>query len=120
MIPATYDIELYRGDTYRKTFRIRTVTPDGEPGDYFDLTGCEPLAQVRSVVKAPTILQEFDAELLDQTDPDTVGAVRVALTGVQTADLPDNAVWDIQLTHPTDDVHTYLAGKVTAKGQVTF
>lgn len=120
MIPAKYDITLYRGDTFRRTFRIRTINEDKTPGPYADLTGCTPLAQVRSAERAPTIVETIGSVILDQTDPATLGSITISLTATQTAELADSTRWDIQLTHPNGDVHTYLAGGVTAKGQVTF
>ena len=118
MLPAKYDIkDLYRGDTYRRTFRLRFVNADDTLGDYADLTGCEPLAQIRTAVRAPEILETFDVTILDQTE--TPGGVQIELTPEQTATLPDTGRWDLQLTHPNGDVRTYLAGTVKAAGQVS-
>lgn len=117
MLPAKYDIKVYRGDTWRRVVRFRTINADGTSGAYADLTGCVPLAQVRTAAKAPDILATLVTAVLDQTaEP---GAVQIELRAVDTAELPDSARWDLQLTHPNGDVHTYLAGRVIATGQIT-
>lgn len=117
MLPAKYDFTLYRGDTFRRVIRLRTVLEDGTLDDYADLTGCVALAQVRATTGATEILATFATSVLDQVT--NTGAVQMELSPEQTADLPNSARWDIQLTHPNGDVHTYLAGKITATGQVS-
>lgn len=117
-MPATLNLEMYRGDTFRKWWRIRSVNVDGTSGDYLDLTGCTPLSQMRRK-ETSSLLQQFTCTLGDQTDPNTVGLVTIELADDQTATLPDGAIWDFQPTHPSGDTITYLAGKVTVTGQVS-
>lgn len=117
MLPAPYDFKLYRGDTFRRVIRLRTVLEDGTLGDYADLTGCTPLAQVRVSTNAAAIIATFATSVLDQAT--NKGAVQMQLSPEQTADMPNTSRWDIQLTHPNGDVHTYLAGKIIASGQVS-
>lgn len=117
MLPAPYDFKLYRGDTFRRVIRLRTVLQDGTLGDYADLTGCIPLAQVRSATTTADLIATFATSVLDQVA--NKGAVEMVLSPAQTDNLPSTSRWDIQLTHPNGDVHTYLAGKITATGQVS-
>lgn len=118
MIPGKHDIELYRGDTFRR-FPTLSALIDGVPGDPIDLTGCTVLAQLRESPQATEPLHSFDAEILDQIDLETRGKIRIELTPAQTTDLPETTFWDLQLTHPNGDVFTYLVGTVTAEGQVS-
>lgn len=117
MLPVKYDLPVYRGDTFRRIVRLRTVNDDGSLGAYADLTGCTALAQIRLRETSTTALQVFAANVLDQTTD--LGSVQISLTATQTADLPDLSRWDFQLTHPNGDVHTYLAGKVSVSGQTS-
>lgn len=120
MKPASENLELYRGDTFRRRIRLREINPDGTPGAYLDLTGTTPLAQVRTADRAPEILVTITVDLLDQSDPDTKGGLTISLEPAETAELPDVCKWDLQLTWPSGDVTTYVAGKVIPSGQVTF
>lgn len=122
MNPAQYDIQLYRGDFFELTLRLREGTLSGGgyvPGNYLDLTGWEaPMAQIRATEDATTILASFTTEVLNQTT--TPGAVRLFLTPADTGTLPAAAaVWDVQLTDPESRVYTYLRGKVTITKDVT-
>lgn len=120
MHPAVYDIAPYRGDTFRRIIRLRLMNEDGTAGAYADLTDCTPLAQVKGAENATTPLQTFITEVLNQSIVGNLGKVRVELAPSQTADLPKKAFWDLQLTHPNGDIHTYLAGKVTPSGQISY
>lgn len=117
MLPATENLSLYRGDSVRLERRLRSVDAEGVSGDYFDLTGCTPKAQIRATAASADVLIEFDAELTDQTT--TPGGVVLSIDAGLTGSLADKTLWDFQLTHPDGAVRTYLSGDVTAKGQVT-
>lgn len=129
MYPAQYDIQLYRGDYFEITLRLRDGTWDGAtfvPGPYKDLTGWVGQAQIRATPDASTVLATFTVELLDQTVPETKGGVRLFLPDEESAALnAPAAAWDFQLTEPggsgdpSERVHTYLRGKVAIEKDVT-
>jgi hypothetical protein len=118
MKPATYNIEVYQGDTLILPMRVRTLDAEGVPGDYEDLTGWTPKAQVRNK-SSDALVQELTAAI----DPDQVankGKLTVSATAAQTALWDVLAmVWDLQLTNGSAQVRTILAGSVTVTKDVT-
>lgn len=117
-LPADHKLEMYRGDTFYQVFRLRAEV-DGVPGDYYDLTGCVPTAQIRRGPRATGVaLAEFTCAILPQLG-DTLGGVSILLEPADTATLPTIAFWDLQLVHPDTTVRTFLAGEVETSGQVT-
>lgn len=122
MQPAQCDIQVYRGDYFEMTLRLRsgTVTAGGyTPGPYLNLTGWTPKAEIRANQDAPGApLATFTAEILDQTD--IPGGVHLSLPTAQSAALSvATAVWDVQLTDTQARVYTYLRGAVTVTKDVT-
>lgn len=124
MIPASHDIEIKKGDTFRLFFRVRTANPDGTPGAYIVLTGKFPKAQLRKADN--TLITEFSATLGDQTA--YPGSVLLRLGPVTTAGLAPqvDAKYDVQISSVspatitnTDDVDTYLEGKAKIVVDVT-
>ena len=107
LLPGGLDLHLYRGDDAR--FQI-TMTEGGSP-TVLPTTGW--MAQIRGYMKGP-VLATFT---IDATNA-ALGVVRLSLDGADTADLPDTARWDLQCD-TAGAVRTYLAGTVTAEGQVT-
>ena len=125
MQPAQYDIQVYRGDYFELTLRLRGGELVGEgyvPGDYMDLTGWTPKAEIRTNEDASTPLASFTCQLLDQTQTGSVGGVYLFLPSAQSALLQvPTAVWDIQIADDSTPprVFTYLRGKVTVTKDVT-
>ncbi len=124
MIPAVRDIEIKKGDTFRLFFRVRAMLPNGSPGDYYDLTGTFPKAQLKKA--DGTQMAEFSATLGDQVA--FPGSILLRLGPVTTAGLEvtTTAKYDVQVSSvdPTtiddsDDVDTYLEGKATILADVT-
>lgn len=111
MIPGSKNLSIYKGDTFPFYARIQGLDDDGESMGYLDLTGCTPLAQIRSTADSATVLATFDCEIPAQTG-DNLGRVNIRLEAEDTVTLV-NGVWDLQLTWPNGDVFTYLAGKVS-------
>lgn len=110
MLPATYDIHIYQGDTWQ---RWMTISIAGAP---VDVSGYTLAAQVRRKHSDPEILATFAIDL----DPQTVGRFQLTLTPTITAALPaKDAVWDLQFTQPDGQVFTYLHGKVAVSAEVT-
>ena len=70
MQPAQCDIQLYRGDYFEMTLRLREGTFNGTgyvPGAYLDLTDWVPKAEIRATVDTTgTPMATFTTEILDQ------------------------------------------------------
>ncbi len=117
------------GDALR--FRLRIVDPDpdwvdpdpdadppNEP-DMIprDLTGWAVASQIRKSTKAADpVISEFEFNDLDDT-----GVIVAYLTHEESTKLEGltSAVWDYQLTDPSGDPVTVMAGPAKPKGQVT-
>jgi hypothetical protein len=107
--PGTFNLEMYRGDTYAWRF---TLYPSGLTTPV-DLTGVTVKAEIRSApggtvyatmpctVTLPNIIDmRFDVEMWE-------------------AWTARNAVWDMQLTYAGGEVATIIAGTVTVTPDVT-
>lgn len=109
MTPATHDITIRRGDTFRLFFRLRYKNPDGTLGDYADLTlWGSGLAQVRA---------SADGALI--TTMTVTKSNQVTYTGGILLTIPDDvtalldfttAVWDFEITNDLGETDTYLEG----------
>jgi hypothetical protein len=122
--PAQCDIQIYRGDYFEITLRLREGTLNGiayTPGPYLDLTDWVPKAEIRATVDSTGApMATFTTEVLDQTVPETKGGVHLFLPAAQSAGLSAaTAVWDVQLTDKQGRVYTYLRGTVTITKDVT-
>jgi hypothetical protein len=109
-LPGAYSLTLYRGDSYAWQFRIWSDEAKTQPAD---LTGVEAKAEVRDKPGGTTIM-----ELVCTVEVPNI--VHVELT----ADLwlgwtLAKAVWDLQLTYPSGDVITVVAGSVAVTADVT-
>jgi hypothetical protein len=115
--PATYNLNIYQGDTFAFTFRLRSTNPDGSLGAYVNLTGCTAKSQIRD--GSGTLIVELTAEILDQST--TLGGVTLSLTHDQTAalEVESGLLWDVQITTAGGVVTTYLKGTVTVTAEVT-
>jgi hypothetical protein len=108
--PATYNISIYRGDTYRWQFVLWNDIGKTDPTDLTDVT---PKAQIRDKPTG-TVITTLDCTV---TLPNIIDAV---LTATNSALLKKAAVWDLQLTYGTSgDVATVLAGGVAVTLDVT-
>lgn len=107
MIPGTYDLCLYRGDTGRWQFRLWADEAKTTPAD---LTGATARAQIRPghsgaatvMTCAITVPNIIDMTLPANTAP------------------PARGLWDLELTYASGDVQTVLTGKVTTQGDITY
>ena len=122
--PAAQDLTIYQGDTYDFFFRLRERVWDSGSetyvaGSYIDLTGyTNGKAQIRATPADSTVLAEFTVTLSNQST--IPGGVLLTLTASQTAALPTTGgVWDVQLTSPTAEIRTYIAGAVRVLPEVT-
>ena len=79
----TYDINLYRGDSFEVTIDFP-----------FSLTDYSLLSQIRSYSGANIVLATFNINITDVAN----GKAKLSLTSDQTSDLPSRGRWDIQMT----------------------
>lgn len=120
--PRKVTLVFVAGDALR--FRLRIVDPDPDspnPEDPVmiprDLTGYSVAAQIRKDTKKDTpLLAEFVFNDLDDT-----GVILPYLTHEESVKLRDIAAakWDFQLTDPSGDPLTIMAGPAKAAGDVT-
>ena len=107
---ARYDLQIYRGKTYRKDGRIRI---DGEP---LDLTACMIEAQIRPEENSPKLIAEFEIDRADQED----GYFSMNLDSETTAAIPNGIYyWDLKVIDPDGDVNYYVHGRTVIGGRVT-
>jgi hypothetical protein len=108
-LPARYDLDVYRGDTFRRTFTFWTDTDLTVP---WDLTGVAFAAELREQTGSPVV-----AALVVTVELPNV--VRVLLPAEDSAGLePSHLGWDLQATYE-GTVRTVLAGDVTVEGDYT-
>lgn len=113
MLPATYPLALYRGDSYSWQFKLWA---DEDKTIAVDLTGVTAKAELRS---APG------------TDPVISMVCTVTLPNIIDVTLPASAwddyvltkagaaVWDLQLTYASGDIKTLIRGDVSIVADVT-
>jgi hypothetical protein len=118
-LPTVYDLNLYQGDAWHMTVRVRERIDEDTLGDYINLTGVEPAAQIRS--NAGELLADIVCEPGDQGDPDELGMVRFSLLSEDTTDFPPGSgnKWDFQLDFGGGEIRTYIKGKVNVAAEVT-
>lgn len=111
MIPADYNLALYRGDTGRWQFKLWADAGKTQP---IDLTGVTVDAMIRDRAPASGYAMTMGCTV---TTPNIIDMV---LTATQSTDLPAKGVWDLQLTYPSGDVVTPLKGTVAVTQDVTY
>jgi hypothetical protein len=109
MMPGNYSLTVYRGDTSRWSFILWADAFKTSPAD---LTGVTARSQIRTRPGGDVVLTLAPTVSL----PNMIG---IAISAAQCATLPSRAVWDLQLTYPTGDVVTVIAGAVNATADVT-
>ena len=108
--PGRFDLDLYRGDTYRFQVRLWDDVAGGVPTD---LTGATVEAEIRNKT-AGTFIVALGTQV---TLPNIVD---VTMTGeTMWATCPTKGVWDLQVTMSGGDVRTVLRGDVSVTGDVT-
>lgn len=119
-LPLQYDINLYRHDSYSRTIRLRGLDDNGNPSDYYDLTGCTILAQVRQYPGGP-VTMPISAVAMDQTTHK--GSIILQISPAEHSVIPtgmgDVGRWDLQITSLDLETTTYLAGKVTMREDIS-
>jgi hypothetical protein len=108
------DLSLYSGDDFIEVIRFS-----------MDLTSYTPLAQIRlspSIPASrvgPVILGTFTITKSASTVGGIVDTLTMTLPGSVTANLPNVAYYDLQLTSNSNKVKTYLYGKVFTHSEVS-
>jgi hypothetical protein len=109
MTPGTYPLALYRGDTYHWQFLLWEDAGKTVP---YDLTGVTVKSEIRDRFGGSQIVSLTCVVTLPNS-------VDVDLDAAASATLPLAGVWDLQLTYPSAEVATVLAGPVNVTADVT-
>lgn len=109
MIPAPYTWRVTQGDDETLAFTVRT-----RAGTAVDLTGWSALLHIRAAAEDADALVE-----LAGTVDGAAGRVSFELAAADSAALPEGAVYDVQLTDTLGKKHTYMAGSIVARREVT-
>lgn len=119
MIPATLDLTIKRGDTFRQFFRLRNKDANGDPSTYPDLTSWGAgLSQIRANADSDTVVATMTITKANQvTYP---GGILLTLSAATTASIPaGNYVWDFEIANDLGETDTYLDGAVTVTKDVS-
>src|SRR5215471_20558209 len=107
MQPAQLPMDLYRGDS--SSMRLQFFDSSNLP---LDLTGVIAKSQIRDRPAGNTIIDLVCTLTLPNT-------IDVMLLAADSMNLPAAGVWDLQLTYPSGDVRTPVAGPVSVTPDVT-
>lgn len=108
MIPGSYDLCLYRGDTGRWRFQLWQDDAKSMP---VDLSGAAVLAQIRTGVGGTV-------QATPATTVTLPNLINMVLTAVETGSLAAG-VWDLEITYASGDVATPLRGRVMVQQDIT-
>jgi len=111
MRPGTYDLDLYRGDSYAWEFHL---WDDAAKTEATDLSAVTVRAQIRASADAASATELNVAVTL----PNIV-SVALPAAAWDTITAPCSAVWDLELTYDGGEVLTVIAGTVTITADVT-
>ena len=111
MQPASFSLDIYRGDSGHWQFKLWNV--DGTPTD---LTGVVAKSQIRD--------RPGGTQIITLTCSITLpNIIDVMLTAAESAQFHTNGItkgaWDLQLTYPSGDILTVVGGTVTVTPDVT-
>ena len=112
MIPGRYNLSLYRGDTFRRSFAL---WHDAERTEAVDLTGATVASEMRDK-PAGALVVAFGVVV---TLPNVVGIELTPADWEANPVFPQHGVWDLEVTFPSDDVATPLAGSTEVVPDVT-
>lgn len=111
MQPADLPFDIYRGDSYRLQLKLWDRDENGAQQP-LDLTDVLVKAEIRDRPAGTNIT----ALSCTVTLPNIID---IFLFAGDSAKLPRNGVWDLQLTYPSGEVKTPLAGQVKVRDDVT-
>jgi hypothetical protein len=109
MTPGNYNLTIYRGDSYRWQFKLWSDPAKTQP---VDLNGVIVKAEIRDR-SAGKLLATLACAV------ELPNIINVALDAATSHAMPAKGVWDLQLTYPSTDVATVLAGAVSVTDDVT-
>jgi len=110
MIPSSFPLDLYHGDSYTWQFKLWLDANKTQP---LDLTGVVAKAEIRET-PGSTKIYVIGCELVP---PNIIVAT---LTATICKSLPITShMWDLQLTYPDGQVNTILAGPVSVTADIT-
>lgn len=109
MIPGRYDLQLYRGDTYKWTVKL---WQDKAQSQAVDLTGATVKSEYRDKSGGTPIVAITTALVLPNT-------INLTFPAASWATAPPAGVWDLQVTMSDGTVNTVLAGTVQVISDVT-
>lgn len=118
MIAVKKDLEVYKGNTWRKGFQWKIKDSDTA----MDLTDCSIKMQIKLCAsdEEPVLELSTDNGKIVILDPPTDGKWTVEMTALETAAfLFNQAAYDLDISFPSNDVYTIIAGKVIARNEVT-
>jgi hypothetical protein len=107
MQPASYWLDIYRGDTRRLQVQLWDQNDVA-----LDLTGVVAKAEIRDR-PGGTVIIPFDCSI---TLPNIIS---LTLSAANSHLLPPQGAWDLQLTYASGDVKTPVAGQVQVTADVT-
>lgn len=107
MQPAQLDLDIYRGDSMRLRFKL--YDKDKQP---IDLTQVYAKSEIRNRPAG----DDVTALMVAITLPNIV---ELFLPGDKSQKLPQNGVWDLQLSFGGGEVQTPIAGQVKVTPDVT-
>jgi hypothetical protein len=110
MTPGVYNLALYRGDTFKVTFKLWSKV-DGVKVPV-DLTGAFVAAEIRDKPSGSQIVAMAATVVLPNS-------VDMEITADQWADTFPAGVWDLEVTFPDGVVQTPVGGSVTVTPDVT-
>jgi hypothetical protein len=110
MIPGSFPLLLYRGDTCSWRFVLWTDVDKTVPAD---LAGVTVKAEIRDKAGGTKVVIALACAV------EMPNAILVTLDAAASATLPLTGAWDLQLTYPEGEVATVLAGAVSVKADVT-
>lgn len=109
MKPGTYDLDLYRGDSYAWRFILWQDEAKTIPTDLVDATSS---AQIRDKADGAKVVDlNCSIELPNFVD--------VAITPELYATCPSKGSWDLQITFVNGDVYTPIRGSVVVTADIT-
>lgn len=109
MIPADYQLILYRGDSVHWQFNLWADALKTQP---VDVTGATATAEIKDRVNGVVV-----GTLVCTVAPPNI--VHVNLPAAVAKGLPPAGVWDLEITLASGDVITPVSGKVTVTFDVT-
>jgi hypothetical protein len=112
--PASFNLTIYQGDTFKRDFQFVRVTGGQEVP--VDLSELVPLSQVRLRPEFGEIIADFDVTI---TSPEE-GKISIFMESEESRLLPRVSYYDIQTRDPvTGIVKTWLAGKILSPREVS-